>query len=115
MENKKQAKKKLAVKVKPLHEKEHKNYIYKTLRVVQTNKKSFKERDIKDYLAENTYKKYNKRDIAVSGMGIHKDFTMKYYDNDEFYNTNDYYEDRVEDVNKFDNYEYFDITLRIEK
>jgi predicted DNA-binding protein with PD1-like motif len=108
-------KKKLEVKVKPLHQKEHKNVTYKTMRIMKTNNKSFKEEDIKQYINDKVAKNYDIRDIAVSGMGITNTFTMKYYDNDEFYNTNDYYEDKVEDVEKFDDYEFFDVTVRIWK
>jgi hypothetical protein len=111
----KNLKKKLALKIKPLHDKEHKNVTYKTIRLVRADKKSFKEADIQDYINDDLAKKYNIRDIAVDGMGITNMFTMKYYDNDDFYDTKDYYEDRVEDVEKFDDYEFFDVTIRIWK
>ena len=45
-------------------------------------------------------------------MGLTNDFTLKYFDRVDFYNTDNYYKDKVEDVKKFDSYDYFDITLR---
>ena len=93
--------------------KQHKNLNYKTIRIIRKDKKGLTEEDIKEYVEQlvKTYE-YDPRDIAVSAMGVTNDFTLKYYDRVDFYNTDNYYKDKVEDMKKFDSYDYFDIALR---
>ena len=101
---------------KDLHTKDHKTELYKTIRVKRDDNKPVKEADIKDYLnglVKNH--KFDLRDLAVSAMGVTNDFTLKYFGRLEFYDTAEYYKDKVENVDKFDSYDYFDVTLRIDK
>lgn len=101
---------------KDLHTKDHKNELFKTIRVKRSDKKTVKELDIKNYLNDlvNNHG-LDLRDMAVSAMGVTNDFTLKYFGRLEFYDTVEYYKDKVEHVDKFDNYDYFDVTLRIDK
>lgn len=109
-------KEKLEVVLKELPSKEHANFTYKTFEGVKKNKTHFTEAQIKEYVDTLVNDKgIDIRDIAISGMGITNDFTLKYFDNNTFYNTNDYYRDKVEDATKFDDYQYINVTIRKDK
>lgn len=102
--------------MKPLGTTENKNDLFKTIRIRKKNKKNFKEDDIKEWVKQySTSAKIDARNIAVSAMGVTNDFTLKHFGRLEFYATEDYYNGKVDDIEKFDSYDYFDVVLRIHK
>lgn len=108
--------KKIEYVKKDLHSKEHANEKFKTIRVKRKDNKSVKEADIKEYLSTLVTKHHiDIRDLAVSALGVTNDFTLKYFGKIDFYDTEGYYRDKVENVEKFDAYDYFDVTVRVDK
>ena len=96
---------------------ELKNLTMKTIRVTRGGgkKKTFNEKDIEELYDQLKGQGYKPNDININVMGITNDFTIKYFNSDAFYDTNDYYKDKVRDPNKFDSYDYADITIKIRK
>jgi len=98
-----------------LEEREDRNYLYQVIRVKSTNKKKGFEIDDIEHFYDDMKKedpKLKSTDVAIEVMGIVKTFTLKYFKNDYFYDLEDYLRGKVYDVDKFDNFEYFDVIVK---
>lgn len=100
-----------------LNEENLKNLTMKTIRVTRggKKKKTFTEKDIGELYEQLKEQGYKPNDININVMGITNDFTIKYFNNDSLYDTDDYYRDKVRDESKFDSYDYADVTIKIRK
>jgi hypothetical protein len=91
-----------------------KNVTFKTILVKKDgNKKTFTEKDIDELYQQLKAQGYKPNDINMDVMGITNDFTIKYWNCDALYDTNDYYNGHVRDPSKFDSYEYVKVAIKV--
>jgi hypothetical protein len=96
-----------------LKEVDMKNVTFKTIQVTRGGKnKTFTIKDIDALYQQLKDQNIKSNDIQMNIMGITNDFTVKHWNCDALYNTDDYYIGRAVDPSKFDSYDYVNVTIK---